>query len=1577
MSAVRSSTVLDGQKQSYGTVGDLAACLVKAHRSGRPIIPVVGAGISADSGFPVLVSIVRYFGKIRLLLKRQLWLRRADRSDEDPLRDLQEKYLAEPWKYVRDFGWPDRFQLNADILASSNNFASRSMGLAVNRGLENLLDSSSQNWRMQTFHKMRDDLVEKLRQLEVETSAFAPSLKKSLLNQIASIRHRLEENDGRSVPWDLFGDWKRMILDFTNFQSDYADALLARFARDHEPNLAHRYLAFLIRRFNVPVIFTMNFDPFIEQVLHEEDLRPRTFSMEHGLTLPHDSLVREQLAVIKMHGSTHALLLDEQLDRPLNPDYLDRFVKIVGKNPLLLVIGCSGEDNRLLNLVQQVLRRKEAAPIQNEPRVAWIHYEPEPPANVRALCRADAPEEGRLRFRRTKNIGGTLMHLYSANDRLHPASRKFYLTHFQQPVLLEDSPASATLPPTSADKDAWMKQHMPDLFKKALKRRQKFFLLESIIPRGATVPPPDRSGCYPDPSASRQLLWLGSSLPPGYNLIWVDLEAVHTLSAVAGSIVDQCRKYDSTLVPCVLPQDADIRPPGDPKAEELLAKALERVVRALRRSRYFVAFDGLETYVWSPTAHHGDTHSTERAGGVGRLNRLIEFLEKLAEKKLGESCFAASVDFPRPRTDFRSDAAKELPAKIEALIHSAKDEKTSAVLDWNAFSEAAANASKKESKPYEALVRDFPRYEDRFAGVAVEDGRAITLRGVKGWTTNPHLSRALALSVLAAFRRTRPLPLVHQVLRPILGEGEVEPFLAEMQRAGFLRQLEGGGIWFYREVRDHLYAQNTGKTNTDRMKDCLVDHSTADYGDTIFQLLLNTLTHQMVARTWYASAFVQSHDTFALLEYFYHRLASVRILTKLIGLLENPGIDEAERRAALQEGMHTLRAAVTATSDPAGVLRAFEVDEGFLDFKSDNQALNHIPDPLERFRLYLAWRHGEELRRLLYVWRKSETILRAQVPAEQILRWCEQFLDDDLQRCYSVVTGYPTVGASGPDAYIVHCLSIASPDPAVTKRRPCREIEELRGYIEDFNAKILMDRSDYEGCKELRAQRFKADPAAGPGTIYDHVHAFLQRVSDRSLQPQAGVPIGAEELARNIRWAHHWVDIVGCELRIAQESLDRTKIFAHEATQCTDKLQKWSDVGTVQLDNSECAGLRELQLRALHFLTNGLFRRACIFSHAGFSGDPAKQTECAEVLDERNLEAAKRYIDKGTLIARLQSQPQTTAPHSATVNAVVDGTLYLPYRGIFLIQQARWRWLSALRRHYGAPPMPGASAALLQEMDESLCEFEKARAGLSGTNQLTLALSDLHAAEVCLVHARVTLKFGAAFPGGKPLENIDCFDLARSRYETARGLLARARVALMGAQRNVIWWRFFFQLTTQYHADRLMLGAANLVRLNFADPQSVQPNVAKLGSYLLRLRKGYASLKSAHDLYLNHPGSDVLQWLPRLERELSLAGFAVGLLAWRLRDTAALLVGGSPPTPKAEKTVYLCQQLWWLMQTAGLDVGEKPNEKEIKISGLNEGHFDRFYEDIHAVFGPGAGTSTSPEEAARKMRDGVIQTAMI
>ncbi len=399
-----------------------------------------------------------------------------------------------------------------------------------------------------------------------------------------------------------------------------------------------------------------------------------------------------------------------------------------------------------------------------------------------------------------------------------------------------------------------------------------------------------------------------------------------------------------------------------------------------------------------------------------------------------------------------------------------------------------------------------------------------------------------------------------------------------------------------------------------------------------------------------------------------------------------------------------------------------------------------------------------------------------------------------------------------------------------------------------------------------------------------------------------------------------------CDLREAQEDTVAVDELAVKLRQTALEATNWGKrMGTLR-QQAETPGLHEVQLRRWHVLSNCYLGRACVFSHEGFDGRTG-------VLRDFNRVESEKAIAAGSALARVQSQPLGSSPRSTSVNSTADGTVYLQYRSIFLTQHARFLWMEKVSAGCTDPK------ELLDAFERALQEFERARSGLDANNNLTLALADLHAAEACLAHARIVLHEDSP---DTILPELGCEEFAHSRYERARGLLGRARTALAGAQRNVVWWRLFFQLTAQYHSDRLLW-------------YLLRPNETRSANYLDRLRKGYQSLRNGFDLHLQDRNKKLklkLAWLPRLGSELTLCGFLLGLETWSLAE---------PSRKVGTEIDVLGSRLEWLTETAGL--GTTYNEAFSKGGGT--------YEDLLAK----RASLVSAGVPYRKLRQKVITLA--
>lgn len=332
-----SSTTGDAYQESL----DVIKVIQKAWEQGHTLVPLLGAGISVDSGMPLVDSIMEYLVMIRKYIKEQAY---RPQYEAKPYARVDEQYEQRPIRYIRDYGWPDPFQLRHELMllyskidptrpgGSVSTPATTTFGERIRQGLDELVSELKQPQKAKY-----KDLVEKYEDLVKKVRAQNPDA-------------RLESTCEST--WKMLGDWRAVIRDFTEFTLDDADALFERLYRWHKPGRSHHFWAFLTRLMGLRLFLTTNFDNFLERALAEQGIDHRVFGVEHGDNLPHASLVRETVSIIKLHGDTHRLLLDEKLDYPPSRAYLQRLQDCMPEHPILVVMGCGGSDPRTLKVVQ-------------------------------------------------------------------------------------------------------------------------------------------------------------------------------------------------------------------------------------------------------------------------------------------------------------------------------------------------------------------------------------------------------------------------------------------------------------------------------------------------------------------------------------------------------------------------------------------------------------------------------------------------------------------------------------------------------------------------------------------------------------------------------------------------------------------------------------------------------------------------------------------------------------------------------------------------------------------------------------------------------------------------------------------------------------------------------------------------------------------------------------------------------------------------------------------------------------------------------------------------------------------------
>lgn len=295
---------------------------------GYGIVPLIGTGVSAPSGVPILREIQCY-------LQRCLWLAMpVDHRLRGPvgLDSRRDAAIDRPWNPRTD-AWPS-------LDASDFNC------LDGDELLRNLLQARRKDT------PRPDALLDLLQQ----TLGAAPEWRSSLL-----FLSRLELNR-RTREVTLGAPDQRVV-----------DQFFKHILQGKSPSLCHTMLAHLADRLRFHVILTTNFDDLLEKAFDQRGSRLVPFDVHLNGQLPAIELLREQLATVKLHGGRYGVRADYSLDAEPSADDLEHVLSYLtglsvctGDARLesgptarnhLLVMGTSLSDRRIRAMIQYAWRR--------------------------------------------------------------------------------------------------------------------------------------------------------------------------------------------------------------------------------------------------------------------------------------------------------------------------------------------------------------------------------------------------------------------------------------------------------------------------------------------------------------------------------------------------------------------------------------------------------------------------------------------------------------------------------------------------------------------------------------------------------------------------------------------------------------------------------------------------------------------------------------------------------------------------------------------------------------------------------------------------------------------------------------------------------------------------------------------------------------------------------------------------------------------------------------------------------------------------------------------------------------------
>jgi hypothetical protein len=1123
---------------------DAIDLLETAHRHGRPIVPFLGAGLSAGSGFPLVDEMRSYLLKVRFYLRyggfrQALQLQTTGRPrPEDPENS--------PSRYLTDFGWPNMNQLNVDLYRLS-----RQLSPDPNPASDSD-DPFARSIRKWTTGK-RDELRRLLSGLAYNSNGDRPAqdwIDRIAWEELWAKRPRPREPDiadRRPTPSDLFyqyllstrpgkqpprwgigrwrletaarfaqledirlhdsdlalriqgavwshnlfprSDWTRQLMQLSEGKLSLIDALIASWGLRYSPALSHIMLAQLVRYLNIRLLLSLNFDPYIEQSLRNEGLNPRVIEVTRDEDPPDVTVIQQSLALIKLHGGGHSLRLGERLDYALDDDTRRRLAECVQLDALLLVIGFSGYERRMMQLIEHLTLQ---SPVTSSPRVLWMHFESDdkvPPTVVDLEHKLKAVDRATLLTRRRLTAAGDF--LFEAYQRLGSSYPKTSVPipslpkrindlHRSEPVANYDGPADSSNPDGS---------NCPI----------HLFIGEGIA--HTTHSAARHSADYEANPSIRMSRYAHERT--NYHLIWVDLEDHHTVSGVVTEIVDEMRVHDPDLSPLILPIDelpnvaplnlsSPRQPPTMTGSRQSDAQEFDKAVRflhrALRRGQYFLAFDSLESFGREHTSHHGlptvDKSQKRFRRIVKRVDKLLAFLKLLLgldPRSPAETQAITEVDFHCAIScDEPTSRHVELAQKPNFLRETVR---THLCRFINQFRKAQASRElvyrvDMHPKPKDAKKTIGPLLEtDRelsktihtaLKQFAAQDTGDKPLDDTTGIREVTWLEGMLPFNMLAVARRPRSLTLINQLLSEFLPQrlhrsrtqrdNCLQKAIDHMLRHELLQPMQGGFYWIPHRLHEQAYKQLSGplsprrKTAYDkhivRLLSARSQHSTAQsHLALVERLVFVSLIHSNLARFYYLHVFRRTRDVNALYEYFYHRLSTLRYLKLLhaycgrlrVRLQSRPSDD---LRGVVEEIVDA--AELLFHYDPLSEKRNTESTASSATRGSVSKLMKDLDDRLRTLRRKL-------IQAMLNVFDRENDVFFSDGSADTWIAWMLQ-IEMDLK---SIV-------------------SVDKERHGFADAECCRLAERMRLRVQTIAARLYRDKRHWRGCLQLRGDMLKS-----------------------------------------------------------------------------------------------------------------------------------------------------------------------------------------------------------------------------------------------------------------------------------------------------------------------------------------------------------------------------------------------------------------------------------------------------------------------------------------------------------------------
>lgn len=840
---------------SNDTYQESIRIIIRAWRQGRPIVPFVGAGVSVAAGYPNITRLTGYLAKVQFALEKAIYQSRYP-IISDGIDTAVQRYIRCPSDFITDFGWPELGQLNADLWSWITNTD---------------LNPPHRNNRF-----VKDQ---------------AAAVQEILVRRLSDAESAVVRSLPRKKPI-LAGDWSGLLNHLTEGQMDLVDALFTGLDQGRTPTRAQLFLTYLTQMLGIRLILTTNFDSLIEAAMHQEGLYPKVFDVHRDADLPHARLIRSQFSIVKLAGSAYGLRFGEKLQYALEAEAQRRIHEYIPDNCLIVVMGFSGWERRMMQVIGDFARRQ--AGTSGQTQVLWLtdvpKYETHSPQLV--AIEDELAKRGRsqaIHRAVISDLNAFLPGLYFSLTSGFPPSQQRYGALVPFPPLPR---------PIDGQSTTFFKISPPALL-----------IFADSKPEALDI-----SNDFPSSWPSLAAAQCASEYRSHRHIIWIDLENHYTVESVVQDVLSQIRHIDPAAPRLMLPSE-----PSPSQVAHDLVKVVERIREALQRGVYMIVLDSLESFGRPHFVHHGFPQRNQQLDASNhqtkRLCDLICLLLGRVEDKypsinppLHDTLVLLSVSRPTPRHNGDNPVMVKTLETVKELLtvrlskealegirvrHGVCIQRTDFIREvdtvpvWSIRTLAHSKAARKRLDSCSELSVD----KTPVAWIKFVSSVGLLRRTLRDSRNESDLiaEGETLLSLLSYFRRPRPISLIRSVLlRWLFDPGDmskvsatlecIDKTLKLLEGENLIERFEDGTVWMPRQLHDPLYESLTSKLRLTQLSDgkILGDYDASSV--ILLSSLVSSMWHLQAARSYFADVYLATHDEQAFFEFMYHRVSAMRYL---------------------------------------------------------------------------------------------------------------------------------------------------------------------------------------------------------------------------------------------------------------------------------------------------------------------------------------------------------------------------------------------------------------------------------------------------------------------------------------------------------------------------------------------------------------------------------------------------------------------------------------------------------------------------------------------------------------------------